>query len=247
MKTKIFAHRGNAILEPENTLDAFQSALDLNVEGIELDIQKTQDGKIIVTHDENLQRVTNVDLEICKASYDQIKPLNAASFMNNNRNSYVPLLTEVLDLVKEKDVYLNIELKNAQVLYPELEEDVLDLVREFNLEERIIFSSFNHYSIMKFRLLGTNAELAFLYMEGLFKPWKYAKKNHIHGLHPFFPNLIIPKYVKSCHKKNIKVRPWTVDDPQQMSQIIALGVDGLITNDPKTALEIRDDINNFKN
>lgn len=61
-------------------------------------------------------------------------------------------------------------------MYPELEEDVLALVREFDLEERIIFSSFNHYSIMKFHLLGTNAELAFLYMEGLFKPWKYAKK-----------------------------------------------------------------------
>ncbi|NLJ70234.1 MAG: glycerophosphodiester phosphodiesterase [Clostridiaceae bacterium] len=243
MKTKIFAHRGNAILEPENTMDAFQSALDLNVEGLELDIQKTQDGKIIVTHDENLQRVTNVDLEIKDTSYDRIKSLNAASFMNNGRNSYIPLLTEVLDLVKEKDILLNIELKNAQVLYPELEEDVLDLVREFDLEERIIFSSFNHYSIMKFRLLGTTAELAFLYMEGLYKPWKYAKKFRVHGLHPFFPNLIIPNYVKHCHKKKVMVRPWTVDDPQQMGQIITLGVDGLITNDPKTALEIREKIN----
>ncbi|HHT24218.1 MAG TPA: glycerophosphodiester phosphodiesterase [Clostridiaceae bacterium] len=243
MKTKIFAHRGNAILEPENTMDAFQSALDLNVEGLELDIHKTQDGKIIVTHDENLQRVTNVDLNIKDASYDQIKQLNAAAFMNNGRNSYVPLLAEVLDLIKGKDTLLNIELKNAQVLYSELEEDVLNLVREFDLEERIIFSSFNHYSIMKFHLLGTIAELAFLYMEGLFKPWKYAKKNRIHGLHPFFPNLIIPDYVKYSHKKKVKVRPWTVDDPQQMTQIITLGVDGLITNDPKTALEIRENIN----
>ncbi|MGB4609988.1 MAG: glycerophosphodiester phosphodiesterase [Saccharofermentanales bacterium] len=243
MKTKIFAHRGNAILEPENTMDAFQSAMDLNVEGIELDIHKTQDGKIIVTHDENLQRVTNVDLDICNASYDQIRPLNAASFMNKNRNSHVPLLAEVLDLIKEKDVILNIELKNTMVLYPELEEDVLDLVREFDLEERIVFSSFNHYSIMKFHLLNTKAELAFLYAEGLFKPWKYARKNRVHGLHPFFPNLIIPDYVKSCRKKNVKVRPWTVDDPQKMEQLIGLGVDGLITNDPKTALEIRENIN----
>ncbi|NLM18477.1 MAG: glycerophosphodiester phosphodiesterase [Clostridiaceae bacterium] len=242
MKTKIFAHRGNAILEPENTMDAFQSALDLNVEGIELDIHKTQDDKIIVTHDENLQRVTNVDLNIKDVSYDRIKSLNAAAFMNNGRNSYVPLLAEVLDLVKEKDIIINIELKNTKVLYPELEEDVLALVREFDLEERIVFSSFNHYSIMKFHLLDTSAELAFLYMEGLFKPWKYAKKNRVKGLHPFFPNLIIPDYVKSCHKKNVKVRPWTVDDPKQMTQIITLGVDGLITNDPKTALEIRRDI-----
>ena len=111
MKTKIFAHRGNAILEPENTMDAFQSALDLNVEGIELDIHKTQDDKIIVTHDENLQRVTNVDLNIKDVSYDRIKSLNAAAFMNNGRNSYVPLLAEVLDLVKEKDIIINIELK----------------------------------------------------------------------------------------------------------------------------------------
>ena len=211
----------------------------LQSEGIEIDIQKTADGQIIVSHDENLQRVTTRDLEIVETSYDQIKSLNAAAYLNDNRTSRIPLLEEVFDLIKDKDLLLNVELKNAQVLYPELEEDVLDLVRKYGLEERIIFSSFNHYSIMKFHLLKTKAELAFLYFEGLFKPWKYAKKNRVEALHPFYPNLVIPDYVKHSRKKKIKVRPWTVDQPEMMQQLIHLQVDGLITNDPQTALDIR--------
>ena len=137
---------------------------------------------------------------------------------------------------------LNIELKNAEVLYPDLENDTLALVREYDLEERVIFSSFNHYSIMKLLQLGTKAELAFLYLEGLFEPWKYAKMNRIPSLHPFYPNLMIPDYIKSAHEAGIKIRPWTVDQAELMQKLIAGGVDALITNNPKQAVQIRDAI-----
>lgn len=242
--TKIFAHRGNAIKEAENTMDAFQSAIELNADGIELDIHKTRDDKIIVTHDENLKRVTGTDLNIAEASYDQIKTLNAAAFLNDGRTSHVPLLEEVLDLVKNTDLDINIELKNNLVIYPEFEEDVLALVSQYELAERCVFSSFNHYSIIKLRDLGTENELAFLYQEGLYQPWEYAKNNSVGGLHPFFPNLIIPQYVEFAHERDIKVRPWTVDDPEQMAMLIGLGVDGLITNDPATAVKVKANLKN---
>ncbi|HZJ68848.1 MAG TPA: glycerophosphodiester phosphodiesterase [Candidatus Eisenbacteria bacterium] len=244
MKTKIFAHRGASLLAAENTMPAFQLAMDLKADGLELDIQKTKDNQIIVTHDENLKRVTLQDKKIAETTYAEIKTLNAAAFRENDAETHIPLLEEVLDLIKstDTDMLLNIELKNAEVLYPDLENDTLALVREYDLEERVIFSSFNHYSIMKLLQLGTKAELAFLYLEGLFEPWKYAKMNRIPSLHPFYPNLMIPDYIKSAHEAGIKIRPWTVDQAELMQKLIAGGVDALITNNPKQAVQIRDAI-----
>ncbi len=239
MHTKIFAHRGASAHFAENTMPAFEEAIRVHADGIELDIQKTKDRQIVVTHDENLQRVTLQDKKIVETDYSEIKSLNAAAFRQNGETAYVPLLEEVLDLLKDSDLLLNIELKNAQVLYPDLEEDALELIRKFDMEERIIFSSFNHYSIMKLKSLGTSAELAFLYMEGLYKPWKYAKKTKVYGLHPFYPNLIIPDYMKHSRKRKVKVRPWTVDDEDMMQKMFAVKVDGLITNDPAKALQVR--------
>jgi len=237
--TKIFAHRGASDAFAENTMPAFEEAIKQGAEGIELDIHKTKDGKIIVTHDENLVRVTGVDQKIAESNYSEIKNLNAAAFRENDQPTHIPLLEEVLDLIKNTDLELNIELKNAIVIYPELEEDVIALVNKYNLENRVIYSSFNHYSIMKLKSLGTNSELAFLYAEGLYKPWKYAKKNRVFGLHPFYPNLIIPDYMKHARKRKIKVRPWTVDEPEIMQQLLHIDVDALITNVPNVALEIR--------
>ncbi len=242
MKTKIFAHRGASLIAAENTMPAFEAAIKAGADGIELDIQKTKDNKIVVTHDENLKRVTTMNKAVAELDYEEIKALNAAAFRENDEATYVPLLAEVLDLVKDTDLLLNIELKNAQVQYPELEEDTLALVKQYGLEERVIYSSFNHYSIMKLLQLGTPSEVAFLYMEGLFEPWKYAHTNHVHGLHPFFPNLMIPNYMNSARELGVKVRPWTVDSPEYMQKLIALGVDGLITNDPAKALEFRNQI-----
>lgn len=254
IKTKIFAHRGASVKFAENTMPAFEEAIRAGADGIELDIQKTKDNQIIVTHDENLKRVTLQNKKIVETDYSEIKQLNAAAFRQLPTNTvanttnqsthseaatYIPLLSEVLDLLKPTNLLLNIELKNAEVIYPELEEDTLSMIRQFNMEERIVFSSFNHYSIVKLRKLKTTAELAFLYMEGLYKPWKYAKKAKVFGLHPYYPNLIIPDYMDHARKNNVRVRPWTVDDTAMMQKLIYLGVDGLITNDPAKALHVK--------
>ena len=236
--TKIFAHRGASLTFAENTMPAFKAAIELKADGIELDVQKTKDGQIVVTHDENVKRVTGVDQKVVDFNYADLKALNAAAFRNNDEIAYMPLLEEVLDLIQDTDLDLNIELKNGIVMYPEIEEDTLALVQKYNLEERVIFSCFNHYSIMKLMQLGTKSELAFLYAEGLYEPWKYASTNHVQGLHPFYPNLILPEYMENARKEQVKIRPWTVDDPEMMKKMFYIGVDGLITNDPATALAI---------
>lgn len=110
MKTKIFAHRGASLEAAENTMPAFQLALDLKADGIELDVQKTKDNQIVVTHDENLKRVTHVDKKVAESSYLEIKELNAAAFRKNESRTHIPLLEEVLNLIKNKDILLNIEL-----------------------------------------------------------------------------------------------------------------------------------------
>jgi len=98
--------------------------------------------------------------------------------------------------------------------------------------------------LLNYVIWAQKNELAFLYQEGLYQPWEYAKNNSVGGLHPFFPNLIIPQYVEFAHERDIKVRPWTVDEPEQMAMLIGLGVDGLITNDPVTAVKVRANLKN---
>ena len=240
MQTKIFAHRGASKTAAENTMEAFEAAIKQGADGIELDIQKSKDDQILVSHDENLKRVTLVDRAIAETDYAEIKKLNAAAFRPDDQPAYVPLLEEVLDLVKPTNLEINIELKNSLVLYPRLEEDCLALVKKFGMEDRIVFSSFNHYSIMKLLALGTKSEVAFLYLEGLYQPWLYANNNQVQGLHPYYPNLMIPDYIKESHALGVKVRPWTVDDEAMMKKLLALEVDAIITNIPAPALAIRD-------
>lgn len=247
MRTLIFAHRGASAHAPENTMEAFRLAWDVGADGLEIDVQKSADGQLVVTHDENLARLTGVDAEVASTPYSELRALNAAAFRKDGSTAYIPLLEEVLELVKSSGLYLNIELKNTVVLYPELEEDTLAMVRDFGLEERIIFSSFNHYSIVKLKALGTTAELALLYTEGLYEPWNYAKGCGIAGLHPYYANLVIPDYVAESHALGIAVRPWTVNSPDRLRQLLTLEPDALITDDPALALALRDGNVGLKN
>lgn len=140
MQTRIFAHRGDSFHFAENTMPAFQAAVDLKVDVLEIDIHKSKDGQIIVTHDENLKRVTGMNALIKDLNYQEIRKLNAAAFRPEFDQTHIPLLTEVIDLIKDKDIILNVEFKNSQYHYPEIEQDVVNLIRKYQgLEEKILF------------------------------------------------------------------------------------------------------------
>ncbi|WP_438431380.1 glycerophosphodiester phosphodiesterase [Gorillibacterium sp. sgz500922] len=230
-RTKILAHRGAAGEAPENTMAAFRLAVEQGADGIELDIQMSKDGELIVIHDETLDRTTDGTGLVVKQTAAELRRLDAAKGRSDFRGERLPLLREVLDFLQPTGLALNVELKNGIVLYEGMEEKAVALIREYGMESRTIFSSFNHYSLVKLADLAPEIERAILYTAGLYEPWSYARLVGADALHPLFYS-IYPEIVQGAHAAGVKVRPYTVDDEPTMRRMLACEVDAIITNYP---------------
>ena len=184
-KTKIFAHRGASGYAPENTLEAFALAIKQGADGIELDVQLTRDRIPVVLHDETLARVTSKTGYVKDYTLKELKELTVLeSKFPAYTTSKIPTLEEVLDAVKASGILVNIELKTGIYWYPDIEQIVADLVRKSGMEEKVIYSSFNHYSIQQIKKIVPEAETAYLYSDVILDVTDYAKDTTVDGLHP---------------------------------------------------------------
>lgn len=232
MAPLIIAHRGASERAPENTMTAFRFALDEGADGIELDVQRTADRQLVVIHDETVDRTTDGKGPVASHTWRELKSLNAsASFGNGQGREEIPLLEEVLSWLAPTRLILNIELKNGIYPYEGMEEEVVGMVRSYQLTDRVIFSSFNHYSLVLLKRLAPEIETAILYMAGLYEPWQYAKGIGADGLHPLFYSAV-PPIVEGTQSAGLKIRPWTVNHDEDLRRMIHLGVDAVITNLP---------------
>jgi glycerophosphoryl diester phosphodiesterase len=234
--TQIFAHRGYAAAFPENTMIAFKEAEQAGADGIELDVQLTKDGEIVVIHDEKVNRTTNGNGFVKDFSYKEIRKLNANK--SGGDKEPIPMLKEVLEWMKSNHLLCNIELKNGYFPYEGMEEKVIGLVRNYGLEERIIFSSFNHYSIVHCYRLAPEIEIAPLYSGRIFMPWIYAKSIHAKAIHPNFKGLTDDIIAKSM-KNGIAVRPYTINNDKEMKHFFSVNCSAIITDDPAKALKLK--------
>lgn len=230
-KPLIYAHRGASGEAPENTIAAFRLAVEQGAEGIELDVQVSADGQLFVIHDETLDRTTNGSGLVVRHTADELKTLDASFKFPAYRGESLPLLSEVLAFLEPTKLELNIELKNSVIFYEELEEKAIRLVREHAMDRRVIFSSFNHYSVAKLTRIAPDIESAILYTAGLYEPWDYAAKVGAKALHPLFYSAV-PEIVDGAHRAGLKVRPYTVNEPDDIRRMIDAGVDAVITNYP---------------
>jgi len=137
---------------------------------------------------------------------------------------------------------INIELKNSEIDYPELERKVIELAaKEFDLD-RIIFSSFNHYSMLRVKKIDPTIKCGLLYDATLVRPWDYAKAMGMDALHPMYTELLIPGgECEEAHSLGLQVNPWTVNSEENLRAVIAAGADHIITNYPDRGLEILQD------
>jgi len=239
--TQIIAHRGVSSLAPENTLPAFQKAAELGADGVELDVHFSADGKLMVIHDEKLERTTGSAGYVAAFTAEHLRGLCADAGKPGFPDARIPFLSEVLELLRPTALSVNIELKNTIFLYPGLEEAVLSLVRDMGMQDRVYYSSFNHYSLAHIKELDPGSPTGLLYDCGIFRPWDYAKRiAGADALHPVYLALRDPDYMPRCREYGIAVRPWTVDKPEDIQKMLALGVDAIITNVPQTALPLRD-------
>ncbi|MCL2361768.1 MAG: glycerophosphodiester phosphodiesterase [Defluviitaleaceae bacterium] len=233
MQTKIIAHRGASAYLPENTLPAFQLAMEQGAKGFELDIHLTKDDHVVVAHDLTLERVSNGTGRICDYNLAELRELDFGN------HATLPTLAEVYALVADTNLTINVELKTTEELYPAMPEKLIRLEKEYGIEDRVLYSSFNHYSLLAIRQHNKDAGIGILYDLGLVDPWVYAKQLGANAIHPHYKIIAaLPETVARCHKEGIQVNIWTVDDPQAIKYMLSLGVDNLITNVPDVAIKI---------
>jgi len=239
METMIHAHRGASAYAPENTMEAFSLAVEQGADYIELDVHLSKDGEIVVAHDELLDRVSNGTGHINDHTLKELKSLNFGKLFPN-KTSVIPTLAEVFTLIKPANIYLNIEIKSIDRLYPELPEKLVCLANEYAMKERIIYSSFNHYSLQHIKKIDSSSKIGLLYNIGLVDPWLYAKHLNADAIHPHYAIIAaLPETVLRCHENGIHVNVWTADDPKIIGFLLKCEADGIITNKPDTAKECR--------
>ena len=201
----IWAHRGCSQRYPENTLLAFEKAIEIpGLTGIELDIQLTKDGQLVVIHDERVDRTTEGIGFVKDYTLSELKRLHIYAGINPCQT--IPTMEEVLDLTEKRcreGMKINIELKTSKYPYPEIEEKIVELIHRRNLQEIIIYSSFYTLSLEKIRQLDPQAEIGVLdnkASECLFK----LKGCGADALHPFWRGIDLPKE----RMQGYPVRAW---------------------------------------
>jgi glycerophosphoryl diester phosphodiesterase len=236
--TKIFAHRGSAGTHPENTMVSFKEAERVGADGIELDVQMTKDGEIVVIHDETIDRTTDGSGWVKDFTYRELKKFDASyKFTGQYGFCPIPLLEEVLSWGKQTNLLFNIELKNGLIQYERLEERVIHLIKRYRLDDRVILSSFNHNSMALCHRIAPEIETALLYMENLYQPWKYVRVIGASGLHPYHVTVSEP-FVRDAHAHRVSVRPFTINKESIMKKMFQYKVDAIFTDYPEKAREL---------
>ena len=198
-KIKVWAHRGASGYAPENTMDAFQKAIEMKADGIELDVHLTEDGEVVVIHDEVLDRVSDGTGRVQDFTCNELKKFNFNKLHPKYEKEEIPTLEEVYQLIKPTDLTINVEIKTGIVFYPGIEERVLELTERLGMKERVIYSSFNHYTIRKIKESEPQAKTGMLYEDGIIDAVDYAcDVVKADALHPAGYNVLYPGFLDKC-------------------------------------------------
>ncbi|MBO3445705.1 glycerophosphodiester phosphodiesterase family protein [Clostridium sp. CCUG 7971] len=228
----IFAHRGYSFKYPENTMLAFEKSLEKDAKAIELDIHKTKDDKIVVIHDEDIERTLEGKGLIKDYTLEELRKFKCKTIkFRDNDLCKIPTLEEVINLIKDKDIFLNIEAKTDVIDY-KLEQDTLDIINKYGMKDKVLISSFNHESIKRFKELKNDIKYANLYGDKGTNSKDLTKK--IKELELYSINIDVElatkELVQHAHDNNIKVFVYTVNSLELAEKLIEYGVDGIFTD-----------------
>ncbi|MCC6166399.1 MAG: glycerophosphodiester phosphodiesterase [Caldilineaceae bacterium] len=233
-RVQIFAHRGAKRAAPENTLPAFQTALDMGVDGIELDVQCSKDGILVIMHNYTVDATTNGVGKVSDFTAAELAQLDAGSYFGLEFSGVgVPTLDHVFDLVGNR-CQVNVEVKsNDPSGGPEVDA-VVETIGRRNLYDQVIVSSFNPISLIKLRWMDNRVRLGLLYGEELPLYLRDAWMTPIlqpEALHPHH-TLVNADLVAWAKSISCAVNTWTVNDVEEARRLAALGVDTLISDVP---------------
>lgn len=235
-QTKIIAHRGFSGIAPENTLIAFQKAIECGADYFELDVHKTKDDSIVVIHDASVDRTSSNDMKgkIAEMTYLDLKAVKVGyrkEFSNKYENEKIPTLKEALELAKGK-IKVCIEIKVYGV-----EKEVVKIVDDLRLNDDVIIFSFYYPVLARIRQLDKNIPTLFLINTADNMTIDYAKVIGSNAIGVGHGTTITKEYLDIAHTCGMEVWKWTVNDEDEMQHLIDVGVDGLITNFPDKALK----------
>jgi glycerophosphoryl diester phosphodiesterase len=248
----VMAHRGGRNLWPENTLYAFERAVELGVDVLEMDVHSTNDGAIIVMHDSSVDRTTNgagpiqnftlADLQTLDAGYSWTED-EGQTYPYRNQNILVPMLEEVFNSFP--DVPMNIEIKQTQ---PSIITPLCDMIRTYQMTENVLVASFDMDTIKEFRntcpeVATTAGEdevrmlyvLSRMYLGRLYSPPAEAVQvpEYWGDIH-----VLTERFVRAAHNRNIEVHVWTINDEESLRLVLDIGADGIITDNPDRLLNL---------
>lgn len=239
MSAQIFGHRGASGYAPENTLEAFDMAAKMGAHGVELDVHICRSGELVVTHDETIERVSNGEGWVKDLSLTELKALRFNRTHPEFKDARIPTLQEVFQLLHPTNLKINIELKNSMIDYPDLERRVIDLAEKEDMIDRIIFSSFNHYSMLRVKAIDKKLYCGLLYEATMIAPWAYGVALGMDAIHPCFTEVLVPGgECAAAHKAGLQVNPWTVNSEDDISGCLREGADIIIGNYPDRALKL---------
>ena len=222
----IIGHRGANKIAPENTLKSFQKSIDLKADYLEFDVHQSKDGEIVVIHDSKTKRTTGYKGEVKAMTLAELKALDAGE------GEKIPTLDELLQMAKGK-IGIQLEIKA-----PGMAQKIVDMLRSLGLIESTLISSLNHNELIKIQKIEPKIKLAALLiglkkkkvlLECIDKGFEY--------IHPYY-RFINEKFINTAHEHDIKVNAWTVNTQPSMKKVIAMGIDGIITNDIELAKEV---------
>jgi len=232
----VIAHRGASLFAPENTLAAFSKAKDLNLKWVEFDVMLTATGEAVVIHDEDLDRTTNGHGRVINSSYEYLKTLDAGSWWNPKfSNERIPLLQDVLDLLHEKQLAANLEIK-ALPGYEEITVQSIAAIFEKNTQQLpLLLSSFSHITLKITRKLLPSASLGMLIDE-----WQPDWQDFCEGIHAAAINinhsLLTPDRIRAIKEKNYTLLAYTVNTIERARELLSWGVDAIFSDCPEEIL-----------
>jgi glycerophosphoryl diester phosphodiesterase len=227
----IIGHRGASAIAPPNTLKAFEKAIELKADYSEFDVHITKDGEIVIIHDSDTFNTTGVKGLIKEMTLDQIKSLDAGE------GEKIPTLQELINIARNK-MGLQIEIKATNLL-----DNLLEILKEEDLVNASIVSSFMLSEVQKLKLLNPDVKVGLLTPMELIRPSQFKRrimqiaKHDFYSIHPYYTRTN-KEIVDFAHKQNLKVIVWTVNSRRAMKKLIEIGVDGIITDDISLANEV---------
>lgn len=231
----IYAHRGASTTHPENTMPAFAAALRQGATGIELDVQLTRDGELVVFHDWSLKRIFGKPGHIRDYTLKEIRRWDAGSWFDSRfAGVNVPTLDDVLARAAAKSIMVNIELKNFLSFANGIERKVSEAIARHKIEDKTVISTFNPLSLELLREADCKSDTAFLYFGHLREAWRYACEYNCTHLHPPAQE-VNESFLEACREHDLKVVPYQVNTLPEIKRIIGLGTDGIITSQPALA------------